>query len=145
VQHHSRSSPLPSVSNFPSASASLKCILEVVFCEGVQHRMRFCFDHLNRVKTAALQSGKHKSLRGQSQMTRVGGGRQSCCFLVKTSLVKKKCKTVRCRAVIASFLVTRVRGEVFAHFHAFVVKRHSSMFGLPGRILYEQSPLCKKK
>jgi hypothetical protein len=47
-----------------------------VFRVGVQHRLWFCLDHLNRVKMAAfqfyLQSGKQKS--------RVGGGWQSCCF-----------------------------------------------------------------
>jgi hypothetical protein len=36
------SSPLPRVCSVPSAPAILKCILEVAFCEGVQHHMRFC-------------------------------------------------------------------------------------------------------
>jgi hypothetical protein len=44
----------------------LKCILEVVLCEGVQHRLRFCFDHLNSVKMTAfqfcLQSGKKRKV-----------------------------------------------------------------------------------
>jgi hypothetical protein len=31
------------------------CILEVVFCEGVQHRLRFCLDHLHYVKMAAFE------------------------------------------------------------------------------------------
>jgi hypothetical protein len=47
---HSRSSPLPSVSTIPSAYAIFKCVLEVVFCEGVQLRLRLSFDHLNCVK-----------------------------------------------------------------------------------------------
>jgi hypothetical protein len=55
-----------------------------VFCEGVQHRVRFCLDRLNYIKTAAfqfyLQSGKQESRRGPSQASRVGGGRQPCCF-----------------------------------------------------------------
>jgi hypothetical protein len=42
-----------------------KTTLEVVFCEGVQHRLRFCLDHLSCVKMAAfqvlLQSRKQKS------------------------------------------------------------------------------------
>jgi hypothetical protein len=47
-----------------------KYILEVVFCEGVQHHLRFCLDPLNCVKMAAfqfyLQSGKQRKLwRGQ--------------------------------------------------------------------------------
>jgi hypothetical protein len=32
-----------------------KCILEVVFFDGVQRRLRFCLDHLNCVKMAAFQ------------------------------------------------------------------------------------------
>jgi hypothetical protein len=47
---------------FPALLPFLKCILEVVFCESVQHRLRFCLNHLNCVKMAAfpfyLQSGK---------------------------------------------------------------------------------------
>jgi hypothetical protein len=29
--------------------------MEVVLCVGVQHRLRFCLDHLNCVKMAAFQ------------------------------------------------------------------------------------------
>jgi hypothetical protein len=32
-----------------------KCILEVIFCEGVQHYQQFCLDHLNCVKMVAFQ------------------------------------------------------------------------------------------
>jgi hypothetical protein len=42
----------------------------------------------------------------------------------------------------ASSFVAKLRGEVFANFHAVTVKRHSSMrnrlFGLPALILCEQ-------
>jgi hypothetical protein len=44
-----------------------KYILEVVFCEGVQQPLRFCFDHFNCVKMAAsqlyVQSGKRRKVR----------------------------------------------------------------------------------
>jgi hypothetical protein len=74
--HHPRSSSLQRVCTVPSVSAVFNRILEVVFCEGVQHRL--------------------KNLRGPSQASRVGGERQSCCFLVKNSLVKRKvCEMVR--------------------------------------------------
>jgi hypothetical protein len=57
---------------------------------------------------------------------------------------KTKCETMRRRKVTASSFVANIRGEVFAHFQAVIIKRHSSMrnwlFGLPGRILCEQSP-----
>jgi hypothetical protein len=50
---------------------------------------------------------------------------------------------VRCSDATASSSVAKVRDEVIAHFHSIAVKRHSIMrnllFGLPRRILYEQS------
>jgi hypothetical protein len=36
--HHHRISPLPSICTISSDSVIFKCILEVVLCEGVQHR-----------------------------------------------------------------------------------------------------------
>jgi hypothetical protein len=54
---------------------------------------------------------------------------------------------VRCHAIASSF-VAKVRGEVFARFHPVAVK-HSRMrnwlFGLPGRIICEQSSWCRRK
>jgi hypothetical protein len=56
---------------------------------------------------------------------------------------------VRCHDAAASFLVGKVRDEVFAYFHAVTIKRHNSMqnwlFGLPGWILCEQFNLCQRK
>jgi hypothetical protein len=54
---------------------------------------------------------------------------------------------VRCRVATASSFVAKVLAEVFAHFYAVAVKRHSSMgnclFGLLGRINYERcSQVC---
>jgi hypothetical protein len=70
-------------------------------------------------------------------------------FLVKIPLWKRKCVKVRCSDATASSFVAKVWGEVFAHFHAFAVKRQISMrnwlSGLPRRVLYEQSPWCKRK
>jgi hypothetical protein len=49
-------------------------------------------------------------------------------FLVKNSLVKRKCETVRCRDdETARYFAAKVRGEVYVHFHAVAVKRHSSI------------------
>jgi hypothetical protein len=43
---------------------------------------------------------------------------------------------LRCRDEIVDSFVAKVRSEIFAHFHAVTVKRHSSiqiwLFGLPG-------------
>jgi hypothetical protein len=64
--HHPRSSYLLRVCTVPSTSAVFKSMLGVVFCEGVQHRLRFCLDHLNCVKMAFFQfyfqSGKQRKV-----------------------------------------------------------------------------------
>jgi hypothetical protein len=50
----------------PSASAIFKRILEVVFCEGVQHRLQFCLNHFSCIKMEAfqfyLQLGKQRKV-----------------------------------------------------------------------------------
>jgi hypothetical protein len=46
--------------------------------------------------------------------------------LVKNSLVKK-CETVCCHDATVSFFMAKVLGEVFTHFHAVTIKRHSSV------------------
>jgi hypothetical protein len=112
-----------------------------VFCEGVQHRLRFCLDHLNCLKRAAfqfcLQSRKQKEKQGELRMTLI-------LFLVKYSLVKRKCGTVSCLDATDSSFVAKVLGEVLANFYAVAIKRHINMrnwlCGLPGRIIWEQSP-----
>jgi hypothetical protein len=49
----------------------------------------------------------------------------------------------------SEFFVAKFWGEVFVNFHGASAKCHSSMqnwlFGLPGTILYEQSPWCQRK
>jgi hypothetical protein len=40
---------------FPALLPLFQCMLEVVFCKGIQHRLRFCLDHLSCVKMAAFQ------------------------------------------------------------------------------------------
>jgi hypothetical protein len=80
-------------------SCHSKCILEAVFCEAVQHSLRFCLHHLSRVKMAAF-----------SFSLKQGGWRMTYCLRSKTILVKRKCERT------ASSFVAKVRGEVFAHF-----------------------------
>jgi hypothetical protein len=120
-------------------------ILEVVFCEGVQHRLRFCLDHLNYVKLEAYRF----YFQSSKQECRVGGEWKSCCFWSEIPCWKRKGETVNCCDETVSYFVTKVRGEVLAHFHAVAVKRHSSrwnlLFSLPGRILCEQSLWCQRK
>jgi hypothetical protein len=55
---------------FPTLLPFFKCILEAVFCEGVQHRLRFCRDHINYVKIPVFQF----YLRSGKQKNKVGGG-----------------------------------------------------------------------
>jgi hypothetical protein len=47
--------PFRAYAPFPALLPFLKCILDVVFREGIRHRLRFCLDHLNCVKMAAFQ------------------------------------------------------------------------------------------
>jgi hypothetical protein len=78
--------PFLAYAAFPATLPFFKCILEVVFCEGVQHSLRFCLNHLTCVKMAAfqfyLESGKQREI--------VWVGTTVILFLVKNSLVKKE-------------------------------------------------------
>jgi hypothetical protein len=56
--------PFRAYAPFPARLLFIKCILEVVFCEGAQHRLQFCLVHLSCDKMAAfklyLQSGERE-------------------------------------------------------------------------------------
>jgi hypothetical protein len=86
---------------------------------------------------------------GVTETSMVGGGTGVMLCLVTCPLWRRKCGTVRCYDATASSFVAKVQGEVFSHFHTFTVEDHSSMrnslFGLPERILYEQSPWYEGK
>jgi hypothetical protein len=78
-----------------------------VFCECIQHRLRFCLDHFDCVKVAAF----HLFLASREiKKSRVDGGRQSCYFWSKIPGWKRKSETVPCRDTAAS--------SFFAIFHA---------------------------
>jgi hypothetical protein len=68
---------------FPALLLFFKCILEVELCEGVQHCLQFCPDHLSYVKMVAFQfylkSGKQRKVRLTVML-----------FVVKNPLVKKE-------------------------------------------------------
>jgi hypothetical protein len=131
AHHH----PLRAYAHFPALLPIFKCIPEVVFCEGVQHRPRFCLYLLTCVKMAAFLPSIE-----EAEDSRVCGGRQSCCFRSKIPWRKRRCKTVRCRDATTSSFDAKVRWEVFAHFHAVIVESHSNvpnlLFDLPGRIIF---------
>jgi hypothetical protein len=56
------------------------------FCDGVQHRMRFCLDHLNCVKMTALKFYLHSG-----KQRKVGWVEKTVVLLwVKNSLVKNE-------------------------------------------------------
>jgi hypothetical protein len=77
---HPRSSPLPRVCSFRSASAIFKCILEVMFCKVVWRRLLFCLQHLRCVKMATsqfyLQSGKQRKLGWVGDVSHVSFGKK---------------------------------------------------------------------
>jgi hypothetical protein len=74
-----------------------------------------------------------------------GGRRRPCCFWSRILWLQRKCETVRCSDAAASSVIAKVRGEVFAHFQAVAVKRHSTIWNrllfLPGGIKFRISPL----
>jgi hypothetical protein len=70
---------------FSSASGIFKSILEVEFCEGVQHHLRLCLDHLSCVKMAAFQF-----YRQSEKQRKVGFIWTIAMFLVRSSMVKKE-------------------------------------------------------
>jgi hypothetical protein len=60
---------------------------EIVICEAVQHRLRFCLDRVNCVKMAAFQL--YLQSENQRKVGRMGDG-SHVVFGKKKSLVKKK-------------------------------------------------------
>jgi hypothetical protein len=109
--------PLPALLPF------LKCILDIIFCEGVQHRLRFYLDHLICVKVAVSSIGKaQESRKGPSQANGVAERLQRSCFCVtKFSGEKGRVRWYVVVTTTSSF-VAKVWGEVFAHFHAVAVE-----------------------
>jgi hypothetical protein len=73
---------------------------------------------------AAFQSYLESGKRGKEKWV---GMRVMLLLVKKTPCLKRKCETVRCHATASSF-VAKVRGEVFADFHAVSIKRHSGMW-----------------
>jgi hypothetical protein len=76
--------PFRTYAPFPALLPFFKCFLQVMFCEGVQHRLWFCLYHLS------CQNGGLSVLYSfwGTEKSRVCGVQQSCCFL-SNSLVKK--------------------------------------------------------
>jgi hypothetical protein len=66
--------PISAYAPFTALLLFFKCILEVMFFEGVQHGLLFCLDHLNCVKMVALQfylqSGKQRKV-ARDQVRRI--------------------------------------------------------------------------
>jgi hypothetical protein len=72
---------------FPALLSFLKCLLEVVFCDGVQHHLSFYLSHLSCVKMAAIQF--YLQLGKQIKVGWVWEG-EAVMFLVKNPLVKEE-------------------------------------------------------
>jgi hypothetical protein len=76
----------------PVFLAFFKCILEVVFCEGVQHCLRFCLIHFNCIKMVVSSIGeKRESHTGPSQMRRIGGRGVTVMLLLVKCPDEKQC------------------------------------------------------
>jgi hypothetical protein len=57
---------------FSALPTFFKRILELAFCEGAQHHLRFCLNRISGVKMAFLPSGKRK-VAGSESESRLGG------------------------------------------------------------------------
>jgi hypothetical protein len=139
--------PFCTYAPFPTLLPFLKCILKScsVGGGGVQHRLWFCIDHLNCVKTAAFQL----YLRLWKQKKYGGWWTTVILFLVKSSLVKYEMWDGALSWCNSQFFFAEAYSKILAHFHTVAVKHHSSMwnwlFGLPGLIICEQSLWCQRK
>jgi hypothetical protein len=103
--------PIRAYVTFPNSFTILKCTLEVVFCESVQHSLRFCLNHFNYVKMAALQF--YPQSKKQRKVWWVEDD-SHFFFRFRNPLVKNKCEIVRCREATPSSIVAKVQGE-FSH------------------------------
>jgi hypothetical protein len=133
---HPRSSPLPRVSTVPTVLRKSWSVW--MFSTAYDSAL---------ISSIASKWRPSITFIRETEKSRAGEGRRSCCFWLK---IRRRKRSVRwCFGATCSSFVAKVKGEVFSHFHAVCVKRHSSMrnclFGLPGRILREQSPWCQMK
>jgi hypothetical protein len=74
-----------------------------------------------------LRRGVGENLQEANSGEYGGYGTTVIMFWSKIPWWKRKYETVRCRDETASSFVIKVRDEVFAHFHAMIVKCHSGM------------------
>jgi hypothetical protein len=76
------------------------------------------------------------SHRVLNQGSTVGGGWQPFCVSPETAGWRRKCETECCHSEAARSVLAKVRGDVFARFHAVAAKHRSrtrnSQFGLLG-------------
>lgn len=61
--HYSRYIPFHAHAPFPALLPCLKCILEIVFCACVPHRLWFCLGQLSCVKMAVSSFGETEKFR----------------------------------------------------------------------------------
>jgi hypothetical protein len=103
---------------FPAILPFLKRILEVVFCESVQHHMRFCLDHFNCVKMAIFQSYLQSEEQRKVEWVGVDG------HVVFGQKFPGEKGSVKCHVVLMKQLVLlspKFGGDIFAHLHAVAV------------------------
>jgi hypothetical protein len=114
-QSSNSNSPLMHVCTGHSASAIVKCILEVIFFEGVPHRLCFCRDHFICIKM--VSSVRETKLLGD-QVRHVGwvGCDSHVVSGKKTSLLKRKCE--KCAVMMQQLgFVAKIWSKVFTHYH----------------------------
>jgi hypothetical protein len=119
--------PLGTYAPFPALLPLLKCILEVMICEGVQQRLQFCFDHVSCVKRPLFQF----YLQSEKQR-KVGWVEDDSHVVLGKKFPGEKGSVRRCVVMMQQPVIFSPKfGEKSSHVFR--------LFGLPGRILCEQS------
>jgi hypothetical protein len=76
---------------FPPLLLLSKCILEVLFSEGVQHCLCFCLDHLNCAKMAVSSIGETEKAQGAIRDEKSGQGLTVMLLVKKFPVEKEVC------------------------------------------------------
>jgi hypothetical protein len=134
--HHPRSSTLPHEYIVQSASAISKCILEVIFSAILPRSPQLC------------QNDSFSIFFSTEETENLGWVGTTVLLLLAKNYLSKNEVWDAVLSWKSQFFVNKIRDEVIAHLHTIAVKCHSSMrnwlFGLPGRIVCEQSLMSKK-
>jgi hypothetical protein len=142
-RQHPRSSSLPYAEIHPTVSFIFRTLPGSPFLPELQELSAMRPGSPKWYQTGVLSAStsflkKGRSHRMPKQGSTVGGGWQPFRFPPETAGWGRKCETERCHGEAARSVLAKVRGDVFARFHAVAAKLRSrtrnSQFGLLGLV-----------